>query len=71
MVDVDEILRLFGHKIKIKLKSEDQITGHRFEISSNGFFRVIGNRLVRALKVVSEVTGDRKFRKNRKLTEKQ
>ena len=41
-------------------KSEDQITGHRFEISSNGFLHVIGNRLVRALKLVSDVTGNRK-----------
>ena len=34
-------------------KSEDHFTGHRFEISSNGFLLVIGNRLERALKVFS------------------
>ena len=45
--------------------------GHRFEISSNGFLHVIGKCLVRALKVVSDVTGNRKCRKNRMLTEKQ
>ena len=44
---------------------EDQITGARFEILSNGFFHVIGISLVRPLKVVSDVTG------NRELTEKQ
>ena len=40
-------------------KSEDHFTGHRFEISSNGFLHMIGNRLVRALKLFSGVTGDR------------
>ena len=40
--------------------------GHRFEISSNGFLHVLGNRLVRSLKVVFDVTGYQKCRKNRK-----
>ena len=46
-------------------KSEDQITGHWFEISSNVFLHVIGNRLVRVIKLVLDVTGDRKCLKNR------
>ena len=41
-------------------KSEDHFTGHRFEISSNGFLNVIGNRLVCALQLVSDETGNRK-----------
>ena len=38
-------------------KSEDHFTGHRFEISSNGFLHVIENRLLRALRVFSGETG--------------
>ena len=34
--------------------------GHRFELSSNGFKHVTVNRLVRALKLVFDVTGNRK-----------
>ena len=50
-------------------KSEDHFTGHRFEISSNGFLHVIGNRLVRALKVFFGGTGNRKcLKKNHTLT---
>ena len=41
-------------------KSEDQITGLRFEISRNGFSHMIGNCRVRALQLVSDVTGNRK-----------
>ena len=41
-------------------KLEDHFTGHRFEISSNGFLHVIGNCLVRALKVCFGGTGNRK-----------
>ena len=34
--------------------------GHRFEIVPNGFLYLIGNRMVRALKEVSDMTGNRK-----------
>ena len=47
-------------------KTEDHFTGHRFEIEPNGFLYVIGNCLVRVLRVVLDLTGNRKCPKNRK-----
>ena len=41
-------------------KTEDHFTGHRFESSSNGFLYVIGKCLMRVLRVVSDLTGNRK-----------
>ena len=50
-------------------KTEDHFTGHRFEIEPNGFLHVIGKCLVRALRVVSDLTGNRKCpKKNYTLT---
>ena len=50
-------------------KTEDHLTGHRFKLSSNGFMYVIGKCLMRVLRVVWDLTGNRKsLRKNHTLT---
>ena len=46
-------------------KTEDHFTGHRFEIEPNSLLHLIGECLVRVLRVVSDMTGNRKYPKNR------
>ena len=40
-------------------KTEDHFTGHRYEIEPIGFLHVIGNCLMRLLRVVRDLTDNR------------